>query len=131
MAQYPLRATGQGWFQGPALRLSRSHLNAGFELASEALTLGKKLLVKPLGGQFEQLTNGKTLELMGLAQLMDSLDANAVRNWLDAPSPGQIVYPDVATALALWLAEGAEETLANLSRRLWAKALFPRRWVIG
>ncbi|MGB6188085.1 MAG: MJ1255/VC2487 family glycosyltransferase [Aeromonas molluscorum] len=99
--------------------------NAGFELASEALTLGKKLLVKPLGGQFEQLTNGKTLELMGLAQLMDSLDANAVRNWLDAPQPGPILYPDVATALALWLAQGAEETLASLSRRLWAKALFP------
>ncbi|MFM4964906.1 MJ1255/VC2487 family glycosyltransferase [Aeromonas bivalvium] len=99
--------------------------NAGFELASEALSLGKKLLVKPLGGQFEQLSNGKTLELMGLAQLMDSLDANGVRSWLDTSAPGPIVYPDVAAALALWLAEGAEEPLPSLSRRLWAKTLFP------
>ena len=58
--------------------------NAGFELASEALSLGQEAAGQTLGGQFEQLTNGRTLELMGLAQLMDSLDANAVRSWLEA-----------------------------------------------
>ncbi len=99
--------------------------NAGFELASEALSLGKKLLVKPLGGQFEQLTNGRTLELMGLAQLMDSLDANAVRSWLEAPSPGRVRYPDVAGELADWLLAGAGEEVGALSRRLWGRTLFP------
>jgi hypothetical protein len=99
--------------------------NGGFELSSEALTLGKKLLVKPLGGQFEQLTNGKTLELMGLARLMDTLDANAVRAWLDASAPGPIFYPDVAGELACWLAAGAKESVVQLSRRLWARTLFP------
>ncbi len=99
--------------------------NGGFELASEALSLGKKLLVKPLGGQFEQLTNSKTLELMGLARLMDALDANAVRAWLDAAAPGQIIYPDVASELAGWLADGAQESVPALSRRLWARTLFP------
>lgn len=99
--------------------------NAGFELASEALTLGKKLLVKPLGGQFEQLTNGKTLEMMGLATLMDCLDANLVRNWLDLVSPGAVYYPDVAGELARWLAAGATEDVPALSRRLWARTLFP------
>ncbi|MGL5332188.1 MAG: glycosyltransferase family protein, partial [Aeromonas veronii] len=99
--------------------------NAGFELASEALTLGKKLLVKPLGGQFEQLTNGKTLEMMGLATLMDVLDANLVRTWLDSASPGAVCYPDVAGELARWLAAGADESVASLSRRLWARTLFP------
>lgn len=99
--------------------------NAGFELASEALSLGKKLLVKPLGGQFEQLTNGKTLELMGLAQLMEGLDANAVRHWLEAPASGAIRYPDVAAELADWLATGAVEGVESLSRRLWARTLFP------
>ncbi|MFM5502623.1 MULTISPECIES: MJ1255/VC2487 family glycosyltransferase [Aeromonas] len=99
--------------------------NAGFELGSEALTLGKKLLVKPLGGQFEQLTNGKTLEMMGLATLMDVLDANLVRTWLDSASPGAVCYPDVAGELARWLAAGADESVASLSRRLWARTLFP------
>ncbi|HHQ4778399.1 TPA: MJ1255/VC2487 family glycosyltransferase [Aeromonas veronii] len=99
--------------------------NAGFELASEALTLGKKLLVKPLVGQFEQLSNGKTLEMMGLATLMDVLDANLVRTWLDSASPGAVCYPDVAGELARWLAAGADESVASLSRRLWARTLFP------
>jgi uncharacterized protein (TIGR00661 family) len=35
---------------------------AGFELAGESLQLGKKLLVKPLKGQFEQLSNALALE---------------------------------------------------------------------
>ena len=67
------------------------------------------------GGQFEQLTNSKTLELMGLARLMDALDANAVRAWLDAAAPGQIIYPDVASELAGWLADGAQESVPALS----------------
>ncbi|PJG58601.1 MJ1255/VC2487 family glycosyltransferase [Aeromonas cavernicola] len=99
--------------------------NAGFELASEALSLGKKLLVKPLGGQFEQLTNGKTLELMGLATLMDCLDANIVRTWLDSQAPGVVCYPNVAAELADWLVAGGQESVSSLSRRLWARTLFP------
>ena len=72
-------------FQAGAGRCRGVIGNAGFELASEALSLGKKLLVKPLGGQFEQLTNSGTLELMGLAQLMDSLDANTVQKLAGGP----------------------------------------------
>ena len=41
--------------------------NAGFELASECLHLGKKLLVKPLAGQFEQLSNALALQAMSRA----------------------------------------------------------------
>ena len=62
---------------------------------------------------------------MGLAQLMETLDANALRTWLEAPSPGRIRYPDVAGELADWLLAGAKEELASLSRRLWARTLFP------
>jgi hypothetical protein len=74
--------------------------NGGFELPSEALSLGKKLLLKPLSGQFEQLSNVATLSQLGLAHSMDSLDASAVREWLQAPKVGAIGYPDVAQALA-------------------------------
>ncbi len=62
---------------------------------------------------------------MGLARLMDALDANAVRTWLDAAAPGQIIYPDVASELTGWLADGAQESVPALSRRLWARTLFP------
>ncbi|MNH00056.1 hypothetical protein D3C79_592420 [compost metagenome] len=62
---------------------------------------------------------------MGLAQLMETLDVNAVRAWLEAPAPGRVHYPDVAGALADWLLAGTEEDIESLSRRLWARTLFP------
>ena len=52
--------------------------NAGFELASEALQLGKKLLLKPLGKQFEQGINAQTLLSMGAAHVMSYLNPNAM-----------------------------------------------------
>ena len=63
--------------------------------------------------------------MIGLAQLMETLDANAVRAWLDTPAPGRVRYPDVAGELADWLLAGAEEELGALSRRLWGRTLFP------
>lgn len=99
--------------------------NAGFELASEALTLGKKLLVKPLSGQFEQASNAMTLEMLGLGAVMASLDPGAVRQWLDHPGIGLIRYPDVATALAAWLADGAREPVTELANRLWRQVCLP------
>ena len=52
---------------------------AGFELAGESLQLGKKLLVKPLKGQFEQLSNALALEKLQLARIMRRLDRKAVQ----------------------------------------------------
>ena len=99
--------------------------NGGFELASEALSLGKKLLLKPLKGQFEQASNALTLEMLGLAQVMETLDPGAVHDWLDRESPGQVIYPDVADAVAGWLAGGRQESLPWLSARLWNRVCFP------
>ena len=80
--------------------------NAGFELASEALTLGKKLLVKPLIGQFEQLSNVAALQLLGAGDSMMSLDISAVKRWLKAASPNPIAYPQVGDALVKWIGSG-------------------------
>jgi uncharacterized protein (TIGR00661 family) len=40
--------------------------NAGFELASEAMYLGKKILVKPLAGQMEQISNALAITSLKL-----------------------------------------------------------------
>ncbi|MEX0584788.1 MAG: MJ1255/VC2487 family glycosyltransferase, partial [Natronospirillum sp.] len=40
--------------------------NAGFELVSEALHLGKRILVKPIAGQMEQASNALALKRLGL-----------------------------------------------------------------
>ncbi|WED22162.1 glycosyltransferase [Vibrio sp. JC009] len=99
--------------------------NGGFELPSESLTLGKKLLLKPLAGQFEQESNVATLETLGLAQSMDSLDPMAVRTWLDEQEAESVSYPDVASHIADWLLSGDWNAKDKLMSALWDKVDFP------
>ncbi len=102
--------------------------SAGFELASEALTLGKKLLVKPLQGQFEQLSNVAALELLGAAETMTSLNSEAVRRWLKSAVPEPIHYPQVGDALVKWLLSGDWHTGDKLCRQLWDEVDLPQSW---
>lgn len=101
--------------------------NAGFALVSEALSLGKKILVKPLKGQFEQIYNAECLQQLGLASAMNKLDKDKVRYWLNEPSQPAVVYPNVAQALAKWIVSGEQETITELSNRLWQQTVFPDR----
>ncbi|WP_390592041.1 MJ1255/VC2487 family glycosyltransferase [Simiduia litorea] len=95
---------------------------AGFELPSEVLSLGKKLLVQPLAGQFEQLCNAQALTLLASAHVMHRFDDRVMKRFLRAPAPASIKYPDVAQALVEWLADGAREPISGLSKRLWTSA---------
>ncbi|MDV6253454.1 MJ1255/VC2487 family glycosyltransferase [Vibrio sp. EA2] len=99
--------------------------NGGFELPSEALSLGKKLLLKPLAGQFEQQSNVATLEDLGLASSMDSLDISAVRHWLKEQQVESVKYPDVAQAIVDWVLQGAWDSQETLSKQLWEQVDFP------
>jgi uncharacterized protein (TIGR00661 family) len=94
---------------------------AGFELPSEALHLGKKILVKPVHNQFEQLANGDTLCRLGLGHTMHELDAGSVRDWLSAPLPPAAGYPDVAAAIARWLDTADGDGLKSLASTLWSR----------
>jgi uncharacterized protein (TIGR00661 family) len=99
--------------------------NGGFELPSEALSLGKKLLLKPLSGQFEQQSNVATLEALGLAYSMDALDVATVRQWLGEEQAESIHYPDVARAIAEWVVQGVWDSQESLAKQLWEKVEFP------
>jgi uncharacterized protein (TIGR00661 family) len=48
--------------------------NAGFELASECLQLGKKILAKPLHVQMEQISNATALKQLGYGQTMTDIE---------------------------------------------------------
>lgn len=80
--------------------------NSGFELTSEALHLGKKLLVKPLRGQMEQLSNALALEVLQLGQVMQILDGHTIEVWLQQSRATQVSYPDVSRAIVDWLMQG-------------------------
>ncbi|CAH0541447.1 MJ1255/VC2487 family glycosyltransferase [Vibrio marisflavi] len=99
--------------------------NGGFELPSEALSRGKKLLLKPLTGQFEQVSNADTLEMLGLATSMESLDAAKVRHWLDEEKAESVRYPDVASPLVEWLLASEWHNKDNLCQSLWEQVDFP------
>ncbi len=95
--------------------------NAGFELASEAIQLGKKLLVKPLGGQMEQVSNARALELLGLGMTMDTLDSVQLSKWLRHFQARQLIYPDVARAIVQWLRAGNWADIPTLATSLWKR----------
>ncbi|GEK10022.1 glycosyltransferase [Pseudoalteromonas sp. McH1-7] len=93
--------------------------NAGFELSSEALKLGKKLLLKPLEGQFEQQNNAQTLASLGLAQVMNYLNAGALEEWLNSSMEHSIFFPSDPHFLVEWLVKGQWHDVASLHQHLW------------
>ncbi len=94
--------------------------NSGFELISEALQLGKRIMSKPLKGQMEQLSNAAALEQLGLATVEASIDQRCLDFWFSCePDPVSIRYPDVAAAIAAWIHGGCRQPIPELSAELW------------
>jgi len=112
-------------FQQSMARCSGIIGNAGFELASEALHMGCPLLVKPLKGQVEQLSNVMNLKLLGLADSIDEVDVESVSVWLRNKKSVQVLYPDVARELASWIASESSHrpsaTVHDLANRVWSQ----------
>ncbi|WP_163934693.1 MJ1255/VC2487 family glycosyltransferase [Paraferrimonas sp. SM1919] len=102
--------------------------NAGFELSSEALTLGKKLLLKPLHGQFEQASNVAALTLLGAADSMDELCIDNINRWLLQPAKEAISYPQVADQLVDWILAGDWQDTKSLCDSLWQQVQMPKSW---
>jgi uncharacterized protein (TIGR00661 family) len=75
---------------------------AGFETASETLFCGKKLLVIPMKGQYEQQCNAEALRRMGV-RVSPTLDEPVLRSWLEQASPLRCEFrqnvPDVVEVL--------------------------------
>lgn len=94
--------------------------NAGFELSSEALHLGKKLLVRPLSGQLEQTSNALAIEKLKLGMSMDVLDPEVVRKWLNSDPLPPVSYPDVAGIIADWMEKGAFSNVESLVKEVWS-----------
>lgn len=95
--------------------------NAGFELASEALMLGKKILVKPLHAQMEQISNAAALKKLGYGQVMNDLDSLVIDHWLHNGHAVQVSFPNTAKILVEWLLNGMPEMNDDYIEHVWNK----------
>ena len=94
--------------------------NAGFELASEALQLGKKILAKPLHAQMEQISNAAALKELGYGHTMHDMDTNVIEQWLGHNHAVRITYPNIANVIVNWIKEGMPKMDAEFTERVWA-----------
>ncbi|WP_455223039.1 MJ1255/VC2487 family glycosyltransferase [Kaarinaea lacus] len=93
--------------------------NSGFELASETIQYGKKILTKPLHGQMEQISNAVALKILKRADVISTLDPAALKAWLQKKNPQPVRYPNVAKEIVQWIVSGQQESLESFSQRLW------------
>ncbi len=93
--------------------------NAGFSLPSEALHLGRRLLVKPIRRHPEQFLNGLALEALGLGTVAARLSPEVVEAWLDSPMPAPMNYPDVTRLLVDWIDRGNWDRTDELVEDAW------------
>ena len=113
------RPPSRAGFQEDLHRAEAVICNAGFELPSEALQLGKKLLVKPVAQQMEQQSNAIALERLNLGSSMSALDISATAKWLASSASSKVTYPDVAQYLVDWIVSGRNQSIAHISSQLW------------
>ena len=69
-------------FKEDLIQCSGLITNAGFQLPSEALFLGKPILCKPLNGQPEQEHNAKILKQLGYATVCKKIDIDSIQSWV-------------------------------------------------
>lgn len=93
--------------------------NAGFELASESLRAGKKILAKPLHAQMEQISNALALKQLGFGQTMFELDRQVVKDWLATHHAVRVTYPNVAQKIVEWLKNGMPEMDHHFISSVW------------
>ncbi len=94
--------------------------NAGFELPSEAIHLGKKLLLKAVAGQLEQCSNALAIEKLGFGMTMKDFNPAIIEKWLNEFKTDGCIYPDDTVArICDWLEAGNLNDISSLSKSLW------------
>ena len=123
------RALSRHGFKQDLVSSSAVIANTGFELISECLCMGIKVLTKPLHKQVEQLSNGAALSTLGYAEVVNTLNTDVCRGWLERSENVLVTYPSVHRKIAQWLAAGRSQSLESLSEELWQGVIVERNVV--
>lgn len=83
-------------FEKSIINCSGVLCGAGFETPAEALFLGKKLMVIPMKGQYEQHINAASLKELGVPVLKKLKKENIykIQNWVDKKKKKRLHFPD-------------------------------------
>jgi len=92
--------------------------NAGFQLTSEALFLGKPILCKPQKGQPEQEHNAKILDDLGYATVSQEINAATIKDWLHSSNNIKIDFSNPIDVI-VDIIENREKDFSNEINRLW------------
>ena len=92
--------------------------NAGFQLTSEALFLGKPILCKPVKGQPEQEHNAKILHDLGYATVSQEINATTIKDWLNKSKNIKIDFSN-PIGVIVDIIENREKDFSNEIKRLW------------
>ena len=93
--------------------------SAGFELPSESIQLGKKILVQPVAGQMEQQSNALALCKLGYGTATNVLSEEVIGRWLLLSKPAPVIYPNVAKAIVEWLIRTNGEHFSEFQQAIW------------
>jgi uncharacterized protein (TIGR00661 family) len=88
-------------------------MGAGFEGPAESLFMGKRLIVMPIIGQYEQLCNATALEQMGVPvfRKIDFRFDSLLHDWLKYRRPIQVDYPNETATIIQSIFENEEVSL--------------------
>jgi uncharacterized protein (TIGR00661 family) len=94
---------------------------AGFEAPAEAMFLGKKLMVIPMKGQYEQQCNAAALKAMGVPVLkkLKLRNLDKIQKWVDSDFRIEINYPDNTEKIINYIFEDHVQDL--LKKNKWEK----------
>ncbi len=99
--------------------------NSGFELATESLSLGKPMLLKPLHRQYEQQSNAHTLKTLDLCDVIMHIQAEDIDEWIHSKKGVLINYPSDCLPVVNWIKKGRFQDTGKLCQDLWKEVTFP------
>lgn len=105
-------------FKQDLMRCDSLITNAGFQLISEALFLGKPILCKPQKGQPEQEHNAKILDELQYATVAKEINVKIIKDWINNSKKIKIDFSD-PTNLIIDIIENREKDFSNEIKKLW------------
>ncbi|MBT3943979.1 MAG: hypothetical protein HOF41_00660 [Candidatus Marinimicrobia bacterium] len=105
-------------FKQDLMRCHSLITNAGFQLISEALFLGKPMLCKAQKGQPEQEHNAKILHDLHYATVTKEINMEIIKDWINNSKKTKIDFSDPRD-LIIDIIENREKDFSNEINELW------------